>query len=52
MFEDKMQMQTGISGRDLQRAIRKYGIYDRKIKQAKLKEKEEEAKITAMFKQY
>jgi len=42
MFEDKMYLKTGIAGKDLQRAIHKYGIFDRRMKEAKeLKEQEE-----------
>jgi hypothetical protein len=35
MFDDKMFVRTGYSGKDLQRAIVKYGIYDERMKQAK-----------------
>ena len=35
MFDDKMYMKTGYTGKDLQRAIKKHGIYDRKIAEAK-----------------
>ena len=35
MFEDQMCIKTGISGKDLQRAIHKYGIFDARMKEAK-----------------
>jgi len=34
MFEDKMYIKTGISGKDLLRAIRKFGIFEFKMKEA------------------
>jgi len=34
MFEDKMYIKTGISGKELTRAIHKFGIYDRRVKEA------------------
>ena len=39
MFDDKMMIRTGFSGKDLQRAIIKHGIYDQRMKQAKELEK-------------
>ena len=35
MFDDKMYLRTGLTGKDLARAIKKHGIYDTKIAQAK-----------------
>ena len=34
MFEDKMYIKTGIAGKDLQKAIHKYGIYEARMKEA------------------
>jgi hypothetical protein len=35
MFDDKMYLKTGYTGKDLQRSIKKHGIYDRKMAEAK-----------------
>jgi len=35
MFDDKMYLKTGYSGKDLQRAIVKHGIYAERMKEAK-----------------
>ena len=35
MFDDKMFLETSYTGKDLQRAVKKYGIYDKKIAEAK-----------------
>jgi hypothetical protein len=34
MFEDKMYIKTGFSGKDLQRAIHVHGIYAERMKEA------------------
>ena len=34
MFEDKMYVKTGYSGKDLDRAIYAYGIYNERMKEA------------------
>ena len=34
MFEDKMYIKTGFSGKDLQNAIHKFGIYAERMKEA------------------
>jgi len=39
MFDDKMFLQTGYTGKDLQRAVVKLGIYDERMKEAKEVEK-------------
>jgi hypothetical protein len=36
MFDDKMFLKTGFTGKDLSRALVKHGIYDEKMKEAKL----------------
>ena len=41
MFDDRMYLKTGFTGKDLQRGIKKFGIYDRKMAEAR---KLEEAK--------
>ena len=35
MFDDKMYLNTGFTGKDLQRAIMQHGIYDERLKEAK-----------------
>ena len=35
MFDDKMYLKTGFQGRDLQKAIMKFGIYDERMAEAK-----------------
>ena len=52
MFDDKMYMKTNFSGKDLQRAIKKYGIYDRKMNEAKKLEEEKQAKLLENFNEY
>ena len=40
LIEDRMYMKTGIEGKDLQRAVIKYGIHEAAIKKAKQLETE------------
>lgn len=35
MFDDKMYLKTGFSGKDLERAIHKFGIYAERMEEAK-----------------
>jgi len=34
IFEDKMYIKTGVSGKELLRAIKKFGIFEKKMKEA------------------
>jgi response regulator of citrate/malate metabolism len=45
MFDDKMYLKTGFTGKDLQRSIKKYGIYDRKMAEAKKMEQAQQDKL-------
>ena len=49
-WDDKKYLETGFSGKDLQRAIMKHGIYAEKMKQADaLQKKRQEAQIEKMY---
>ena len=52
MFDDKMYLKTGFTGKDLQRAVRKYGIYDRKMKEARQIEQAKQDKLLEQFNSY
>ena len=52
MFDDKMYLRTGFTGKDLARAIKKHGIYDTKIAQAKKLEQERQDKLLEQFNKY
>jgi len=52
MFDDKMYLKTGFSGKDLQRAVRKFGIYDRKMKEARQLEQAKQDKLLEQFNSY
>jgi hypothetical protein len=52
MFDDKMCLKTGFTGKDLSRALIKHGIYDKKMKEAELIEKERSEKIIEAFQKY
>ena len=43
MFEDKMYVKTNISGKDLQRAIHRFGIYEARLKEAQAMRDQETA---------
>ena len=45
MFDDKMYIKTGFSGKDLQRSIVKHGIYDERMKEASDLEEQQQSKI-------
>ena len=49
MFEDKMYLRTGFSGRDLERAIHAHGIYDERMKEAKELQKQQNSKMMAQY---
>lgn len=49
MFDDKMYIKTGFTGKDLQRAVKKYGIYDRKMKEARQLEQAQQDKLLEQF---
>lgn len=52
MFDDKMYLKTGFTGKDLARAVKKYGIYDRKMKQAREMEQAKQDKLLEQFNTY
>ena len=52
MFDDKMYLRTNFSGKDLQRAIKKHGIYDQKIAAAKKLEQDRQDKLLEQFNKY
>ena len=52
MFDDKMYLKTGFTGKDLQRAVRKFGIYDRKMKEARQIEQDKQDKLLETFNSY
>ena len=52
MFDDKMYLKTGFTGKDLQRAVRKFGIYDRKMKEARDAEQKKQDALLEQFNSY
>lgn len=53
MFEDRMYLKTGYSGKDLQRAIHKFGIYKERMAEAqKIQDQTQERMLKAMEKLY
>ena len=49
-WDDKNYIKTGITSKDLQRAIMRYGIYDQKMKEAEaLQNKRQEQQIERMY---
>jgi len=49
MFDDKMYLKTGYTGKDLQRAIMKHGIYDERMKEAEELEQERQKQMEEQF---
>lgn len=49
MFEDKMYLKTGYSGKNLQCAIHKFGIYKERMEEAKKLQDSQNDKIMKAF---
>mmetsp|Transcript_32862 Transcript_32862/g.50240 ORF Transcript_32862/g.50240 Transcript_32862/m.50240 type:complete len:82 (+) Transcript_32862:774-1019(+) len=52
MFDDRMYLKTGFTGKDLQRAIMKHGIYEERMKEAKEIERKQQNKIMEALQKY
>jgi len=52
MFDDKMYMQTGFSGKDLQRAITKHGILAERMQEAKKLESKQQERLEEAYKKF
>ena len=49
MFEDRMFISTGFSGKDLQRAIHKSGIYKERMSEAQKIQDQQQARMLAQM---
>ena len=49
MFEDRMFISTGFSGKDLQRAIHKFGIYKERMAEAQKIQDQQQARMLAQM---
>ena len=47
-----MYLKTGFTGKDLQRAVKKFGIFDRKMKEAREAEQAKQDKLLEQFNSY
>ena len=52
MFEDRMYLKTRFTGKDLQRAIHKHGIYKARMAEADRIKKEQEDRILEMISKF
>ena len=52
MFDDKMFLEHGISGKDLHRAIVKYGIFEERLKQKEISEKDQNEQLQKIYEKF
>ena len=52
MFEDRMYLKTKYSGKDLQRAIHKHGIYKERMAKADQLKRDQEDQILQMISKF
>ena len=52
MFDDKMYVKTGFTGKDLQRAIQKHGIYEERMREAEELESRQQQAMMEQFQKF
>ena len=52
MFDDKMHLRLGISGKDLKRALHKYGLYDKRRAETKAEDDKRRDELVESFKAF